>query len=94
MEAEAALKPGVYRIFWRDGGSSVGVIGMTYSGLNWMACSNWTARDEKHPKTTTDLADVERVELIATNEMRNRIQDKTCSICGAAVPVKSRGHGG
>lgn len=61
------IKPGVYRIHWKDGGTSVGVVGMTYSGANWLACANWTAQDEKHPKTTTtDWTDVERVELIAS----------------------------
>jgi hypothetical protein len=44
------LKNGVYRIFWREGGSSLAAVGITDSGDRWMAPTNWTALDEKYPK--------------------------------------------
>jgi hypothetical protein len=36
-----ALKNGVYRIYWKSGGSSVASVGRTAIGSVWMAPSDW-----------------------------------------------------
>lgn len=37
-----SLKPGIYEIFWKSGGSSLSAIGNDGNGQNWIAPSNWT----------------------------------------------------
>src|SRR5437879_3783429 len=34
---------GVYRLFWKSGGSSVATIGNLDNGTRWFAASNWTS---------------------------------------------------
>jgi hypothetical protein len=58
---------GIYRIFWKSGGSSVASIGMTYSGKRWVAPSNWTnGSDDVDPTGRLDkmLKDIEKITLI------------------------------
>lgn len=35
------LKHGVYRVWWKDGGSSVAAVGSMADGARWLAPSNW-----------------------------------------------------
>ncbi len=59
-EQMTGLHPGCYRIFWKDGGSSVAAIGGTGNGTYWMAPSNWIS-----VPPTYDFSTVNRLELIA-----------------------------
>lgn len=36
-----ALPLGLYRVYWRSGGSSLAAIGMSASGGRWLAPCNW-----------------------------------------------------
>lgn len=39
------LAPGLYRIWWRDGGGeSLAAVGQLHDGSNWLAPCNWTAQ--------------------------------------------------
>ena len=60
------LAHGVYRVFWRDGSSSVASVGSTYDGTRWVAPSNWTSRADAMVIWTTDWRKIKSVELIAT----------------------------
>lgn len=53
------LSPGLYRIFWKSGGSNPASVGITPKGDRWFAAVNWTS-------STTSLAWglVDSVELI------------------------------
>lgn len=33
---------GIYKIYWKSGGSSVAAIGNDYEGNRWVAPANWT----------------------------------------------------
>lgn len=57
---------GLYRIYWKEGGSSLAAVGCIYNGDRWMAPCNWTSRDYDYPKVATchNWRKVERVELI------------------------------
>ena len=35
------LSPGLYRIWWSSGGSSLAAVGMTHDGGRWIAPTNW-----------------------------------------------------
>jgi len=35
------LRNGLYRVHWRDGGTSLAAIGTTCSGGKWVAPTNW-----------------------------------------------------
>ncbi len=57
------LRHGVYRLFWKGGGSSVAAVGSLHDGAAWYAPSNWVSA------TPTGVAStvwnrVERVQLI------------------------------
>ncbi len=61
------LKHGVYRVWWEDGGSSVGCVGSTYDGTRWLACANWTTPNYLLGVAAIDhWNDVKSVDLIAT----------------------------
>ncbi len=44
------LAPGLYRLHWRSGGSSLAAVGITVDGRNWFAPTNWVSPtdDLKH----------------------------------------------
>jgi len=60
----AKLKLGVYRIYWKSGGSSVAAVGALYDGTRWVAPANWTAA-ENFVATTKHWRGVRRAQLIA-----------------------------
>lgn len=35
------LKPGLYKIYWKEGGSSLAAVGLDFSGRRWLAPTNW-----------------------------------------------------
>lgn len=37
------LQPGLYRLHWKEGGTSLAAVGCFQNGNNWFACCNWTA---------------------------------------------------
>lgn len=39
--AVIALRPGVYVILWRAGGTSIAAVGVTADGGRWLAPLNW-----------------------------------------------------
>jgi hypothetical protein len=45
MTIEEAKKfgHGVFRIFWKSGGSSLAAVGSLHDGTPWFAPSNWTS---------------------------------------------------
>jgi hypothetical protein len=62
-EEAGRLAPGVYRIWWEEGGSSVASVGILHDGTPWFMPANWTG--DGKIQASTDWDDVERVELIA-----------------------------
>jgi hypothetical protein len=47
-----SLKLGVYRVYWKSGGSSLAAIGQDHAGNRWVAPTNWTgeAKDDDSVK--------------------------------------------
>lgn len=41
-----SLPAGIYRIFWKEGGSSIAAVGVTAAGGRWIAPLNWVAPSE------------------------------------------------
>jgi hypothetical protein len=39
--SDMTIAPGLYRLFWKSGGTSVASVGCDYSGRNWFAPTNW-----------------------------------------------------
>ena len=60
------LPLGLYRIFWKTGGSSLAAVGQLYDGTRWFAPTNWTAADNF--MTSINWKIVEKVKLIKTND--------------------------
>lgn len=62
------LKHGVYRIYWKNGGSSLASVGYDHSGRKWMAPCNWINMD----KTYIDehIGDIEKFKLIKENKYK------------------------
>jgi hypothetical protein len=76
-QAVQKLPLGLYRIFWKSGGSSLAAVGNDYAGKRWFAPVNWigfkvktyhhglTAQGSTAPDS--DWRSVSQVELIAAN---------------------------
>lgn len=47
---------GLYRIFWKTGGSSLAAVGMGNDGTRWLAPTNWVA-PSADPSKTWDLVE-------------------------------------
>ena len=61
-----SLSLGVYRIFWKSGGSSVASVGQLHNGDRWIAPANWTSQFPGTMGSTDYWKQIDRVELIAT----------------------------
>ena len=62
---DPVLQPGIYRIYWNDGGMSVAAIGVDEFGKNWVAPTNWLR--PFHQANQYKLWEgIYRVELITT----------------------------
>ena len=61
------LEHGVYRIFWKEGGTSVAAIGSKTNGDRWICPSNWTGQKGRATDTTDRATweNVKSVDLIA-----------------------------
>jgi hypothetical protein len=42
------VKPGIYRVFWKSGESSLAAIGMAVDGSRWLAPINWVCPGAGH----------------------------------------------
>jgi hypothetical protein len=60
------LRHGVYRLFWKGGGSSLASVGSLYDGTRWFAPTNWTSQ-MKEGICSTNWRVVASASLIATN---------------------------
>lgn len=40
------IRPGLYTVYWKDGGSSLAAIGMLPNGDRWLAPINWVRPTE------------------------------------------------
>lgn len=59
---------GLYRVYWKTGGSSIAAIGMKSDGSNWIAPTNWVAPSTKGNPVL--LREVERLELLVDHKDR------------------------
>lgn len=63
------LDHGLYRVYWKSGGSSLASVGSDDSGKRWLAPTNWILSDTK---LITDYQKVwrhvEKMELIMTGK--------------------------
>lgn len=57
-EPRKGIVPGLYRIHWNEGGSSVAAVGVSVDGTNWLAPTNWVGG------SCTDWSMVKSVERI------------------------------
>lgn len=63
-----SVRPGLYRIWWKSGGSSLAAIGMSYDGSWWVAPTNWVAaavlplRDDEGRASWEDIASMDLIE--------------------------------
>lgn len=62
-------KPGIYRLHWCSGGSSLASVGQFVDGSNWYAPTNWLGESERHAATSfadampwSDWTKIERIE--------------------------------
>lgn len=52
------LTNGVYRLFWKSGGSSLAAVGTLHDGSRWFAASNWTSiTQDRIPSTKWAMVD-------------------------------------
>jgi hypothetical protein len=61
------LSLGVYRIHWKNGGTSVASVGQLHNGSRWIAPSNWTSRCAQNMGHTDYWPLIDYVELLATH---------------------------
>ena len=61
-----SIEPGLYRLFWTDGGMSVAAVGRDSAGAPWFAATDWVFG------SWTDWSGVDRVELITTREQEEK----------------------
>lgn len=66
---EASKLPhGLYRLRWKEGGSSLASVGSTYDGTRWFAPCNWTAASRDNPLiASTKWRMVDSVTTISTD---------------------------
>lgn len=64
LDEAKKLQHGIYRLWWKDGGSSLAAVGVLHDGKRWYAPTNWTSATEAGI-ACTKWAKVERVDQIA-----------------------------
>lgn len=57
------LEHGIYRLFWKSGGSSLAAVGSLHDGTPWFAPTNWTS-ETAGGIASTDWRKVDAVEII------------------------------
>ena len=57
---------GLYKIFWKSGGTSLAAIGNLYDGIRWVAPINWTCENGANPTGIMNelLDDIKKLEII------------------------------
>lgn len=65
------LPQGLYKIYWKEGGSSLASVGSLNDGTRWYAPCNWTGENEF--VACTDWDEVERVELINSSGTLDKV---------------------
>lgn len=58
------LTPGLYRVHWTSGQSSLAAVGCGWNGDNWIAPTNWLRPSTIPALEANDWGDVERFEKI------------------------------
>lgn len=58
----STIRPGLYKIYWKSGGSSHAAVGIANNGDRWIAGTNWVEN------ISTDWGDVAAIHPIASNE--------------------------
>lgn len=61
------LKPGLYKIFWNEGGYSFASVGNTPDGKAWLAPTNWINVCSEFTSGQKTWRMVKKVELIVGN---------------------------
>lgn len=61
---ECPIKPGLYRIHWRTGGSSLAAVGVDRNGARWLAPINWVSPFVPETSRTNPWLDVESYDRI------------------------------
>jgi len=67
VEVPKVYPPGLYKVYWKGGGSSLAAIGMTIDGKNWIAPTNWTDDDKTLGVVTTSFNSVDYVKNLWLN---------------------------
>lgn len=62
-EQAAQLAPGLYRLHWKSGGSSLAAVGNTHNGTRWFAPVNWST-EVAGDVVSTEWRPVEYVDAI------------------------------
>ena len=63
-EQANAIEHGLYRLFWKSGGTSLASVGSLYDGTHWFAPTNWTS-PTAGGIASTDWRKIDKVEPIA-----------------------------
>jgi hypothetical protein len=64
------ISPGLYRVFWKDGGYSMAAIGVTAKGGRWLAPINWVNPDS----SAKSWSGVDRLELVDEAETKSKLK--------------------
>ncbi|KFL31720.1 hypothetical protein JP75_06505 [Devosia riboflavina] len=62
----AAVDPGLYRVHWKSGGTSLAAIGMMSDGNRWIAPTNWLRPCEM--PSAGEWAEIDRIEKIEAEQ--------------------------
>lgn len=73
---------GIYRLYWKSGGSSLAAVGGLSDGTLWFAPTNWTG---KEPGAIASIAwySVERAMLLHVRPCEHGVHDDHCLGCAA-----------
>lgn len=69
FRSEVGVDPGLYRVFWKSGGSSLAAIGMLPNGDRWIAPTNWVRPCEM--PSAGAWGEIDRLEAISAEAQNN-----------------------
>lgn len=58
------IAPGLYRVAWKSGGSSLAAVGITANGTRWLAPTNWITVVTDPARVYRAWGDVESVRRV------------------------------